>query len=160
LSVSVATDSPFKCGTIWGSGQFPEITEDELSNLGGEIVLAISTSYTVNSEALANTFDGIPVLNWQLPERNVNSHWSAQKQSRLSAQFRDLLIKLDGLNVRTIHLVLVAQASVVLNFGRQLHRRNMPEVRVYQYEVEKSPPYPWCVRIPKDESTEPEILIL
>lgn len=138
--------------------RLPLIKEEYLENLPTEVLLTLSTSYTVNSDAIDKTFDTMRRINWELDERHVNSHWSADKQRALSAQFRDFLIRLDEKGVRIIHLVLASQASIALNFGRQLHRRNMPEIRIYQYEVKESPPYPWCIKIPSDEAKAPTVL--
>lgn len=137
--------------------RFPSFPAERFQNTPSEVLLTISTSYAVNEDAIAETFGDMVRYDWELPGSNVNSHWSGAKQTALSAQFRDLLVELDGAGVRTVHLVLVSQASVALNFGRQLHRRNMPEICIYQYEAKSSPPYPWHIRIPQDETLVPEV---
>lgn len=113
-----------------------------------EVVLAIALSYSVDKQAIAQTFPGIPVVEMTLSTQTTSGHWSATKQAAWATQFFDTARHFCGTKVNVIHLVLAAPNSVVLRFGRAYDKRNLPEVIVYQYENGHPARYPWGVRMP------------
>lgn len=114
-----------------------------------EVVLAVSVSYTADSESLLRTFSpNVPVVELVLEQVVPNRHWSEDKQRALTAQLRDTLAALAGKGVNRVHLVLASPASLTIRMGMAYDRRLMPEIVVYQYERSLTPPYPWGVRMP------------
>lgn len=122
-----------------------------------DVVLAVSVSYPVNDSNLAATFAGLPVVRMTLVDGNQNAHWSAAKQAALADQFLQTVTRLEGMGTKRIHLVLAAPNSVVFRFGRIYDKRNLPQLRVYQFERERTPPYPWSVSMPVSGNTIAEI---
>ncbi|MGJ0637396.1 SAVED domain-containing protein [Xenorhabdus bovienii] len=110
-----------------------------------ETVLIISCSYLVNLEKVMKSFKGLTIEHLKLENISFNNHWSLAKQSRLALQFAEKIKSLSDKGVKTIHLILAAQSSVVLNLGRRYDSRNMPELIVYQHERTNDEPYPWGV---------------
>lgn len=113
-----------------------------------EVVVAVSISYPEDRAAIAHRFPGLPVVRLGLPAPAVDHHWSAAKQAAWAQQFFDVARQLCATNVRHIHLVLVAPASVVINFGRSYDKRNLPALTVHQYENGSPATYPWGVAMP------------
>lgn len=123
-----------------------------------EAVLAVSLSYAVDKQAIAQTFPGMPVVELSLAVPTMTGHWSADKQAAWAAQFLDVARYLCGTKVRIVHLVLAAPNSVVLRFGRAYDKRNLPQLIVYQYENAQAAHYPWGVRMPVAGVAAPEIV--
>lgn len=115
-----------------------------------EVVLAVSASYKASIPDIRATFPGLPVVHMALENPLPNALWSEAKQAALTQQFLQTLAALGNLGVKTIHLVLVAPATLSIRFGKAYDHRNMPELRCYQYESKQFPPYPWSVRMPQD----------
>ena len=113
-----------------------------------EVALAVSVSYSVNTDDVRAKADEIPIVTLSLEGSSPDCHWSEHKQRALGAQFLDTVISLGNLGVRRIHLFLAAQNSVAFRFGRLYDKRNLPEVVVYQYLRAATPPYPWGVLMP------------
>lgn len=110
-----------------------------------EIVLVVSCSYRVKIPQVAECFERMGIEHLKLDTIAFDNHWSLAKQRRLSIQFAEKIKSLSDIGFRTIHLILAAQSSVVLNLGRRYDSRNMSELIVYQYEQTNTPPYPWGV---------------
>ncbi|MBU0642059.1 MAG: SAVED domain-containing protein [Alphaproteobacteria bacterium] len=116
-----------------------------------EVVVAISFSYPVSDDAIANTFS-MPVVRLNLDGLSSDAHWSQAKQSRLAQQFLEVAKQLSTKGIKRIHLVLAAPNSVVFTFGRRYDKRNLPAVSVYQFEGGKAPTYPWAIAMPVSDS--------
>ncbi|HTU12448.1 MAG TPA: SAVED domain-containing protein [Allosphingosinicella sp.] len=112
------------------------------------VVLAVSVSYGVDHAGIAAAFPGLPLVELKLEDGGPDAHWSAEKQAALARQFHEMAIALGNRGVRLVHLILAAQNSVVLNFGRAYDKRNLPPLIVYQYERGRVPAYPWGVQMP------------
>ncbi|OTA16988.1 hypothetical protein Xbed_03380 [Xenorhabdus beddingii] len=110
-----------------------------------EIVLVVSYSYRVDIEQVARSFLCLGIEHLYLETNTFNNHWSLAKQRRLSMQFAEKVKTLSDKGIRTVHLIMSAQSSVVLNFGRRYDNRNMADIIVYQYEQSNDNPYPWGV---------------
>lgn len=110
-----------------------------------EIVLVVSCSYRVDIEQVAISFPGQGIEHIYLENNTFNNHWSLTKQRRLSLEFIEKVKNLSSQGIRTVHLIISAQSSVVLNFGRRYDNRNMGDIIVYQFEQSNSNPYPWGV---------------
>jgi hypothetical protein len=121
-----------------------------------EIVLAVSASYQVRSENIATTFTH-PVVRLSMPDLN-SSHWSQTKQNALAEQFFETAKALEARGVRTVHLLLAAQNSVVFNLSRRYDKRNLPSVIAYQYEASSEKKFPWGVRMPVGGEALPSIV--
>ena len=113
-----------------------------------EVALAVSVSYSVNTDDVWAKVGGFPVVMLDLEDGSPNCHWSEEKQRALGEQFLDTVISLGNRGVRRIHLFLAAQNSVVFRFGRLYDKRNLPEVIVYQFQRSETPPYPWGILMP------------
>lgn len=111
------------------------------------VVLAVSASYATDAAAIATTFSMRPVVSMTLPRPLPDTLWSGIKQADLTAQFLEVLAELGNRGVRSVDLVLAASSSLALRMGRAYDRRNLPELRCYQYQKDAKPPYPWCVEI-------------
>ncbi|MGQ8708684.1 SAVED domain-containing protein [Serratia sp. TSA_198.1] len=110
-----------------------------------EIVLVVSCSYRVKMPLVTDSFEGLGIEHLKLETIAFDNHWSLMKQRRLSLQFAEKIKSLSDEGFRTIHLILAAQSSVVLNLGRRYDSRNMSELIVYQYEQTNKTPYPWGI---------------
>lgn len=110
-----------------------------------ELVLVVSCSYRVNIEQVARSFPGQDIEHLYLETNTFDNHWSLAKQRRLSLEFAEKIKTLSMQGIRTVHLILSAQSSIVLNFGRRYDSRNMADVIVYQFEQSNDNPYPWGV---------------
>lgn len=113
-----------------------------------EVVVAISVSYPEDRTAIAHRFPGLPVIRLGLPTAAIDHHWSVTKQAAWAQQFFDMARQLCAINIRKVHLVLVAPTSVVISFGRSYDKRNLPALTVYQYENGSPATYPWGVTMP------------
>ena len=125
---------------ILGLDSIPENAED--------VVVAVSVSYKVNMPAIHETFGDLPIVHLDLSDGNTDCHWSEEKQSALAKEFLDTINALDSKRVNQIHLVIVAQNSVVFRLGRSYDKRNLPKATIYQYEQSSHPPYPWGIVVP------------
>jgi hypothetical protein len=112
------------------------------------VALAISVSYRVDLAGVRQKLGEIPLVHAELDGGNPDSHWSDAKQSALGRQFLDTAIALGNRGVKQVHLFLAAQNSLVFRFGRLYDKRNLPEITVYQYQREATPPFPWAIRMP------------
>lgn len=117
-----------------------------------EVVLAISVSYSIDNEAINNSFHGLTVVSMSLKSPLPNKVWSENKQAELAQQFIDTVVQLGNSGVKTIHLLLAAPGSVVLRFGQHYDCRNMPIIRVYQYERKPIASYSWYVQLSPEET--------
>lgn len=110
-----------------------------------EIVLVVSCSYKVSMEQVEDSFKNMSIEHLKLENNSFGNHWSLTKQRRLSLEFAEKIKSLSDKGIQTVHLILAAQSSLVLNLGRRYDSRNMPDVIVYQYERSGQPPYPWGI---------------
>ncbi|ELE8832563.1 TPA: SAVED domain-containing protein [Escherichia coli] len=110
-----------------------------------EVVLVVSCSYRVKILQVGECFKGLGIEHLTLKTIAFDNHWSLVKQRRLSIQFAEKIKSLSDMGIKTIHLILAAQSSVVLNLGRRYDSRNMSELIVYQYEQTNKNPYPWGI---------------
>ena len=143
------------------SGQWKQLLEpDDLSRFdvsglidatgAAEVVVAVSASYKVDFDGIAETFAGKPVVHLGLPEPKVNGLWSEENQVALTHQFLQTLGTLANAGVKTVYLVLAAPATLALRFGMAYDPRNMPDLLCYQRERGNTPPFPWSVQMPTD----------
>lgn len=122
-----------------------------------EVVLAVSASYLVDDVAIALSFPSLPVVRMSAKIIQANSYWSEEVQQAFAKAFRDAVQELMTQNIRRIHLVLAAPASLALRLGATYDERLHPELIVYQYERSSTPPYPWGIFLPHHGAPEPEI---
>lgn len=132
----------------------PEINIDNSQ----EVVVAISASYPVDIEGIKSTFTNLPIFELKLDPINSNSHWSQEKQSALAMQFFELIKKISGKGIKTVHLIIAAPNSLVFRLGRAYDKRNLPGAIIYQYERSNIPPYPWGVMLPTHGKDDAEII--
>lgn len=123
------------------------------------VVMAVSVSYGADLAGIAATFPSIPLVELRLPEGGPDAHWAVEKQMALARQFHEAAIALGNQGVKLIHLVLAAQNSIVLRFGRAYDKRNLPALIVYQYEKGQTPQYPWGVQMPVAGEGEARLII-
>lgn len=126
--------------------------------LNKEVVLAVSASYSVDTEAIESTFPDIQVINLRSTKIQNDSFWSEEKIRRHVRGFNDTVQELQFLGVSKIHLVLAAPNSLCLHLGMSYDRRLMPELVVYQYERKAEKPYPWGIQMPVGPMPEPTIV--
>lgn len=122
-----------------------------------EVVLAVSASYAVDEIAIAGTFPGLSVIRLAAEKMQTNAFWSESAQQAFAVEFRDVVQKLGAHQIKRIHLILAAPASLTLRLGATYDERLHPELVVYQYEKSSSPPYPWGVLLPNHGTVEPAI---
>ncbi len=115
---------------------------------GSEVVLAVSASYLADLAGIAQTFPGLPLVHLARPNPKPNTLWSREGQAALAAQFLDTLAELHNRGVQTIHLVLVASASLALRLGSLYDVKNHPKLRCYEWKRDQIPAYPWSVQMP------------
>ena len=133
----------------------------DLSNVPhgtAEVMLAVSVSYELDLQGVADVADGNPVVQLRLSFPRVNNHWSRAKQDAWVEAFRGTLDQLEGVRVQRIHLFLAAPNSVVFRFGKSYNGRLHPEIVVYQYERSGEWRFPWGLRMPSHGSPEPAIV--
>lgn len=138
-------------------GRSFELSGEENLGTSDDLVLAVSFSYVIKDEDLKKTFSH-PVVRLTLDGVSSDAHWSEEKQSRLAQEFLELLKQADASGVKRVHLVLAAPNSVVFNFGRRYDKRNLPPIAVYQYERERSIPYPWAISMPVAGAESPKVI--
>lgn len=112
------------------------------------IAVAISSSYTVETDAIRAKLSNVPVVRLDLDGRSTNSHWSTAKQAALAAQFRETILELANTGAKQIHLFFAGPSSLVLRFGMTYDKRNLPALTVYQFDQSVSPPFPWAIEMP------------
>lgn len=123
-----------------------------------EVVLAVSASYRVDDAAIAATFPGLPLVRLAALKIEANSYWSQEVQLQFSKAFRSAVQELLHRQVKRIHLVLAAPASLALLLGSTYDERLHPELIVYQFEKSSTPPYPWGILLPHHGSAEPKVV--
>lgn len=122
-----------------------------------DVVLAVSASYLVDESAVAGAFPGLPVARLSAEKIQANSFWSEEVQTAFATEFRNAVQELLHHQVKRIHLVMAAPASLTLLLGSTYDERLHPELVVYQYEKSSVPPYPWGVLLPSHGTPEPRI---
>ena len=122
-----------------------------------EVALVVSVSYGVNANDVRAKVGKVPIVTLDLEDGSPNCHWSEEKQIALGKQFLNTVIGLGNRGVQRIHLFLAAQNSVVFRFGRLYDKRNLPEVVVYQFQRDETPPYPWGILMPVSGIDRPEV---
>ncbi len=131
---------------------------EDIATNTSEVAVAVSVSYGVDLPGVAKKVGDLPIIHLELENRSPDAHWSDEKQRTLGKQFLDTIIALSSLGVRQIHLFMAAQNSICFRFGRLYDKRNLPQIVVYQYQREESPPYPWGISMPVAGITQPEVL--
>lgn len=124
----------------------------------GEVILAVSASYSVdliNAQAL---LPGLPLVKMRIEGATATSHFSAPKQVALGKQFFETCLTLHSKGTTKIHLFLAAPSSLTLRFGTLYDKRNLPPVAVYQYEQGKPQPFVWAIEMPVAGRREPKLL--
>lgn len=128
-------------------GQAVEITtEFPPGDLGPEVVLAVSTSYTIHESTLANSWQGLPVVRLSVKDPLPNELWSDEVQQDVAAAFLKALAQLKNRQVKHIHLALAACSSLTIRLGMSFDARNLPCLTVYQYEKQIDR-YTWGVQM-------------
>lgn len=122
------------------------------------VVVAVSFSYLVDTEAIDAHFEGMTKIHMELQNKRFDNHWSARKQNRLATDFIEQIKSLMAEGYDDIHLVLACQNSVSFRFGQAYDRRNLPMITVYQYEKGNSIKYPWGVKIPVSTLSSPQVV--
>jgi hypothetical protein len=123
-----------------------------------EVALLVSVSYQVDRIGVNKKHEGVIQISLSLDDCRPDNHWSEEKQQALGRQFLETAITLSNMGVRRIYLFLAAQNSVVFRFGCLYDRRNLPELVVYQYQRDESPPYPWGILMPVGGLLKPEVI--
>ncbi|HBO9019092.1 TPA: SAVED domain-containing protein [Pseudomonas aeruginosa] len=135
------------------SGQRFIIEGLESESFGDEVVLAISASYKAELSDISKSFPGLQLVHMARPDPKVNKIWSEDEQVALTTQFIDTLCRLKNSDVKLIHLVLAAPASLAIRFGRHYDLRNMPLLRCYHWQKNENPAYAWGVEMPINAKT-------
>lgn len=124
-----------------------------------EVVLAVSVSYPIDTQALRQTFGAsMPIARLTSNEILADRFWSEEKQQAYAASLRDAIQKLMTVGVQRIHMVLAAPASLSIRMGMAYDRRLMPDLIVYQYEKTAAPPYPWGIQMPTHGHTHAKVV--
>lgn len=131
---------------------------EDIEDGARETALIVSVSYRVRLSTVSERLRDVPIVQLSLETGSPESHWSKEKQEEIGKQFLNTIIALRNLGVERIHLFLAAQSSVVFRFGRLYDWRNLPDLVVYQYERNSSPPYPWGVKMPTSMGTEAAVV--
>jgi len=113
-----------------------------------EVIVGISASYNVDVINAQKKCPGLPIVHLQLDGANNDSHWSEEKQVALGRQFLETVLALSKGGVQRIHLFFAAPNSVVLRFGSLYDKRNLPAVRLYQYDQGGPQPFTWAIEMP------------
>lgn len=127
-------------------------------NPGSEVALAVSVSYLVDRAGIESSLGILPIVEMTLESGNTDCHWSEVKQQALGQQFLSKLIELANIGVSKIHLFIAAQSSVTFRFGRLYDKRNLPSLRVYQYQRSQVPAFPWSLEMPVAGSNEAKVV--
>ena len=124
----------------------------------GEVALCISASYRINLESVSTL--GLPVVHSFLPTNGTAHHWSESDQETWGQQFLDAVMALEANRVERIHLFVAAPSSLVLRLGRLYDKRNLPALRVYQYQrsTDAAMLYPWAIEMPVAGRRAPEVV--
>ena len=125
-----------------------------------EVALCVSVSYRVNLSAVSSL--GLPMVHLELPAQGTTRHWSELDQEVWGEQFLALAMALEARGVARIHLFLAAPSSVVIRMGRLYDKRNLPALRVYQYQrsMNAESPYPWGIEMPVAGHCAAEVVTL
>lgn len=124
-----------------------------------EVVLAVSVSYPIDTQALRQTFGAsMPIARLTSEEVLADRYWSEEKQQAYVVSLRDAIQKLMSVGVQRIHMVLAAPASLSIRMGMAYDRRLMPNLIVYQYEKTATPPYPWGIQMPTHGHTPAKVV--
>ncbi|HOX92596.1 MAG TPA: SAVED domain-containing protein, partial [Spirochaetales bacterium] len=124
-----------------------------------EVVLAVSVSYPIDTQALRQTFGAsMPIARLTSEEVLADRYWSEEKQQAYVVSLRDAIQKLMSVGVQRIHMVLAAPASLSIRMGMAYDRRLMPDLIVYQYEKTATPPYPWGIQMPTHGHTPAKVV--
>lgn len=127
---------------------FAILGADGVDDLPKEVAVAISCSYQIREVDVQATLPNSTIFCLNIPSCNSDNHWSDAKQARLGSQFLDFMKSLQGRGVEVIHLFLACQSSIALRLGRLYDKRNLPSLKVYQFERGNQPPFPWAVHMP------------
>ncbi len=137
--------------------RFVETGLNAVSAGAAEVVMAVTVSYQVDLNRVAQKVPGMPLVELRLDGAGTDAHWSEVKQIALGKQFLDTLIDLQNRGVATVHLFLAAPSSMVLRLGRLYDIRNLPALIVYQFEP-NGPPFPWGVKMPVQGNPDAQIV--
>lgn len=140
-------------------GQRFKVTGTEKNrSFNPKVTVAISASYKVDiAGALKRTGDA-DFVHLELEEASFSSHWSQEKQSKLSSQFLEVMKYLQDRGVKEIDLFLAGPNSLVLRFGMAYDKRNLPALTVYQYDRGATPPFTWGIQMPVAGKTRPNVV--
>ncbi|WP_029048761.1 SAVED domain-containing protein [Cupriavidus sp. amp6] len=123
-----------------------------------EVVVAVSASYSVDEQGIAETFAGFAVVHLRVPSPMPNALWSEAKQQALANQFLQTLGIVASGGTEMVHLILAAPASLAIRLGSSYDVRNFPAAIAYQYERTQQNKYPWGVRLRTHGVTRAEIV--
>ena len=124
-----------------------------------EVVLVGALSYPVDLAKVAHAFPNVPIHHIERSEVHVHNHWSGAKQMRLAETIRLHCANLEARGVTRIHMVLSCQSGVAFNIGRAYDWRNLPELRVYEFQRDANPGYPWAIRMPTGWRETAEVVV-
>lgn len=123
-----------------------------------QVVLAISVSYPIVASDIATAFSGLPVVTMQIPSQSSDLHWSMKKQGEWSMQVLQVFKTLAAQGVKRVHLILAAPNSVSFEFGRRHDEALLPDTVIYAYTKDRTPAYPWGIRIPRPGINQAEVI--
>lgn len=115
-----------------------------------EVVLALSATYQISDEPLANSWSKLKIVRITVPNATPNKIWTENDQILIVEAFVDLMAKLHNRGIKRVHLALAASPSISLRLGSHYDQRNFPEITVYQYNPNQKR-YTWGVNLPIDE---------
>jgi len=124
----------------------------------GEVILAVSASYSVDIANAQLRVPGAPLVQMKLDGANTTSHLSGKKQIALGEQFLDVCLSLQSKGVTKVHLFLAAPSSLTFRLGTLYDKRNLPPVSIYQYERGEQQPFAWAVDMPVAGLREPRLV--
>ncbi|WP_167449501.1 SAVED domain-containing protein [Halobacillus trueperi] len=126
------------------------------ANQASDISICVSLTEEIYPEQLKGLkVYGKPMYHLKLRKCMRHAIVCKEQLADYTAEFRSLLddIKSEHREVKTIHIFISAQTSLVHSFGGTL-TRNDPEVRIYNFNRERTIKYPWGLKIQETSDSE------
>ena len=142
-----------------GSGKRLQTTMTLSESPGKDVALCISMSNRSDLDSVSSL--GLRIIHLELPRAGTAQHWAESDQEVWGRQFLETAIALETTGVPRIHLFVAAPSSVVLRMGRLYDKRNLPALRVYQFQrsTEAVFLYPWSIEMPVAARSAAEVVI-